>query len=139
MMRSTWLPANSSVSMLTIRCVQPPCTSALESGVIHAGKAPGKSIAPERRAGMRPANTAQKSTFDRIATAEIATVRMAMIAVALLSRSTGLDELDLGDFVVAVARRGGHLDLVADLAADQGAAERRIIADPADPGVGFLL
>src|SRR3569623_2847097 len=44
------------------------------------------------------------------------------------------DELDLLDRVIAVARRSRDLHLVADGAADQGAAQRRIVADPADPG-----
>ena len=55
------------------------------------------------------------------------------------ARSALLDELDLLDLVIAVARRRRHLDLVADLAADQRPAERRIVADPPVLGVGLGL
>src|SRR3546814_8160688 len=49
------------------------------------------------------------------------------------------DEFDLGHQIIFVARGHGHLDLVVELAADQRAAERRIIADPAVLGVGLGL
>src|SRR3546814_7306868 len=48
-------------------------------------------------------------------------------------------EFDLGHQIIFVARGHGHLDLVVELAADQRAAERRIIADPAVLGVGLGL
>src|SRR5829696_8731839 len=74
-----------------------------------------------------------------IAAVDTTAVTMAMIAVALFSWSMELDELDLRDFVVALAGRSGHFHFVADLAPDQRSAQRRVIADPSDACVGLLL
>src|SRR3546814_4403928 len=49
------------------------------------------------------------------------------------------DEFDLGHQIIFVARGHGDFDLVVDTAADQRAAERRIIADLAILRVGFGL
>ena len=53
--------------------------------------------------------------------------------------SGGSNELDLLDLVIFVARGRGKFDLLADLAADQGPAERRIEADSPVAGVRLNL
>ena len=57
MIRSTWPPANSNISMLMPRCSQFPCSSAEDQGVSIAGTAPGEQLVIIRR--MNPPNTAQ--------------------------------------------------------------------------------
>src|SRR3546814_18275931 len=55
------------------------------------------------------------------------------------SFTDGSDEIDLVDQVEFVARRHRHFDFLADLAADQRAAKRAVIADHADLGVRLGL
>src|SRR3546814_6307234 len=60
-------------------------------------------------------------------------------AQATSDRYPASDELELRDLVIAVARRSGDFHIIAHLAADQGAPERRQIGDAADLRVGFRM
>src|SRR3954465_13127018 len=68
--------------------------------------------------------------------AAIATVTRAFCQ---LSGGRTLDELDLLDRIITVARGRRHLDLVADRAADKRPTERRIVGDAPHPRVRFRL
>src|SRR5688572_22896537 len=97
------------------------------------------------RAGMNPpriAASTSRPSSQRIRKAAVVTAARPSVTRAARQLSgvlTGSDELDLLDHIIFVAGRRRDLDLVADAPADQGAAERRGIADPAHPGVGLGL
>src|SRR5687767_4463414 len=140
--RSIALPHHSSISRLNARCRKPPWTKVALSGV-RIAHTPGQSGSnPLHRAGMKPSISAASLFAESSpATRKASTVRAAMATLAVrgmfMPAEPRLDEFDRLDLVIALARRRRHLDLVADLAADQRPPERRVVADPSDPRVGF--
>src|SRR4029079_792635 len=138
--------------MLNPRWIMPECTSVALSGVRKAGSAGHGTGRPLRGAGMKPSESAALSpapTATAQSHASTVSAVIAMVAVRGIrftplppfvpSEVEGSDELDLLDFVIAVARPGRDFTLLALLAADQRAPERRIVADPSLVGVGFGL
>src|SRR6476469_2396659 len=90
---------------------------------------------------------ARSSSPSRTVISQAAQVSATIAAVAVRgtrfrtpsTARTALDEFDLLDTVVAVARRRRDLHVLPDLATDQGAAKRRIVADAPDASVRFGL
>src|SRR5688500_12879531 len=155
MIVSTARPQKSRMSRLKRRWRMPAWTRVAVSGVSANGIRTMSLTTrlPPRAAMKPPPNAAWASRPAREASSQAAavTAEMASVTRAECQLSGGLtgdsrelpkagsDELDLLDHIIAVARRRRHLDLVADRAADQRAAERRGITDPADLGVRLGL
>ena len=123
----------------------PAWTRVAVSGVSQTGASASSPAIPPTRAGMKPpqiaADLRPAQQADASSQAAVVTAARTIVTRAACQRSGGLnsDELDLLDSIIFVARRHRDFDLVADDAADQRAAERRDIADPADLGVGLGL
>ena len=140
--RSTWLPHHSRISRLKPRWTSPEWTSVAVSGVRKAGTA-GIGHAGTREPERDEAERISRLRRTGRATAAIthaSAVSATMMLVAVRGkRCTPQMNSILADLVIAVARRGRDLDLLALLAADERAAERRIVADPPHLRVRFGL
>src|SRR3569623_3421612 len=152
---STARPHTISTNKLRRMCAKPTWISVALSGVSHTGRIGGASGGNTTRAPISPGTkpppiAATPTRSSRIRATETSVVKATSDQVADASRHSGpnfsisdmtspmrSDELDLRDEVISVARGHRDLDLVVDLAADQRAAERRIVRDA--PALGVRL
>src|SRR3569833_2252555 len=152
---STARPHTISTNMLSRMCAKPAWISVALSGVSHTGRIGGASggntsCAPINPGTKPPLIAATPTRSSRIRATETSVVKATSDQVAGASRLSGpnfsisdmtspmrSDELDLRDEIITVALGHRDLDLVVDLAADQRAAERRIVRDA--PALGVRL